>query len=86
MKFDLFFRLSCNLVFPTKEVRKTTEHVDHEFFHKNILIYLSESDGDTMVDGEIFSPQEDCGIIFTGKHCHYTPTNKDRIVLVGTFI
>ena len=86
VEFNYFIRASVNLVSPCLTVKKTVEHCDHQFPHKNILIYLSETDGDTVVDGENFSPQEDCGIIFTGKHYHYTPTDKDRIVLVGTFI
>ena len=86
VEFNYFIRASVNLVSPCLTVKKTLEHCDHQFPHKNILIYLSETDGDTVVDGENFSPQEDCGIIFTGKHYHYTPTDKDRIVLVGTFI
>ena len=86
VEFNYFIRASVNLVSPCSTVKRTVEHCDHQFPHKNILIYLSESDGDTVVDGENFSPQEDCGIIFTGKHYHYTPTDKERIVLVGTFI
>tara|TARA_Y100000592_G_scaffold30200_1_gene48116 strand:+ start:838 stop:1344 length:507 start_codon:yes stop_codon:yes gene_type:complete len=86
VEFNYFIRASVNLVSPCSTVKRTVEHCDHQFPHKNILIYLSETDGDTVVDGENFSPQEDCGIIFTGKHYHYTPTDKDRIVLVGTFI
>ena len=86
VEFNYFIRASVNLVSPCSIVKRTVEHCDHQFPHKNILIYLSETDGDTVVDGENFSPQEDCGIIFTGKHYHYTPTDKDRIVLVGTFI
>lgn len=86
VEFNYFIRASVNLVSPCLTVKRTVEHCDHQFPHKNILIYLSETDGDTVVDGENFSPQEDCGIIFTGKHYHYTPTDKDRIVLVGTFI
>ena len=86
VEFNYFIRASVNLVSPCPTVKRTVEHCDHQFPHKNILIYLSETDGDTVVNGENFSPQEDCGIIFTGKHYHYTPTDKDRIVLVGTFI
>ena len=86
IKFDLFFRLSCNLVYPTKQVKRTTEHVDHKFFHKNILIYLSDSDGDTVVENQIYTPKEDGAIIFSGKHYHYTPLKNSRIVLVGTFL
>lgn len=86
VEFNYFIRASVNLVSPCPTVKSTVEHCDHQFLHKNILIYLSETDGDTVVDGENFSPQEDCGIIFTGKHYHYTPTDKERIVLVGTFI
>ena len=86
VEFNYFIRASVNLVSPCSTVKRTVEHCDHQFPHKNILIYLSETDGDTVVDGENFSPQEDCGIIFTGKHYHYTPTDKERIVLVGTFI
>ena len=86
VEFNYFIRASVNLVSPCPTVKSTVEHCDHQFPHKNILIYLSESDGDTVVNGENFSPQEDYGIIFTGKHYHYTPTDKERIVLVGTFI
>jgi len=86
IEFNYFIRASANLVSPCSTEKKTAEHCDHQFPHKNILIYLSESDGNTVVNGETFSPQEDRGIIFTGKHYHYTPTDKDRIVLVGTFI
>lgn len=86
IKFDLFFRLSCNLVYPTKQVKRTTEHVDHKFFHKNILIYLSDSDGDTVVENQIYTPREDSAVIFSGKHYHYTPLKNSRIVLVGTFL
>ena len=86
IEFNYFIRASANLVVSSSTVKKTIEHCDHQFPHKNILVYLSESDGDTVVNGEVFSPKENCGIIFTGKHFHYTPTEKDRIVLVGTFI
>ena len=83
---NLFYRVSANLVPAGPSVEKTLEHTDHKFPHKNILIYLSDSDGDTVVGKEIYTPQIDSAIIFRGAHYHYTPTEKDRIVLVGTFL
>ncbi len=84
--FNLFYRVSANLVAAGPSVEKTVEHNDHKFPHTNIIIYLSDSDGDTVVGKEIYTPKEDRVIIFRGAHYHCTPTEKDRIVLVGTFL
>ena len=83
---NTFLRINANCVHPYSEVLKSVPHYDHEFPHKNILIYLSSSGGSTFVDDEEYSPQEDDVIVFEGLHYHETPLNKRRVVLVATFI
>jgi hypothetical protein len=68
-------------------------HCDHEFKHKNLLIYLNDSTGPTVViNGETekeehFYPKQDIIIKFEGRHYHYQPNiGERRIVLVATYI
>lgn len=68
-------------------------HVDHNFPHKNLLIYLNQSSGPTVVINsgnkteEYFHPQEDVIIAFEGEHYHYQPNvGEKRVVLVATYI
>tara|TARA_B100000965_G_scaffold290747_1_gene248553 strand:- start:98 stop:664 length:567 start_codon:yes stop_codon:yes gene_type:complete len=65
---------------------KTRAHVDHDFPHKNMLIYLTNAGGNTFVEDEEFAPEEDDVIIFEGLHWHQLPKHKRRIVLVMTYI
>ena len=65
---------------------KTRAHVDHDFPHKNMLIYLTDAGGSTFVEGEEFAPEEDDVIIFQGEHWHELPKQKRRVVLVMTYI
>ena len=87
IQYSCFLRMGCNCVHPFKEVLKTSPHVDHQSIeHKNILVYLNDTDGDTVVEGQRTSPEDDRVIVFQGKHYHYTPSTERRIVLVATFI
>ena len=61
-------------------------HEDHEYPHKNMLIYLTDAGGSTFVEGEEFAPEEDDVIIFEGIHWHELPKQKRRVVLVMTYI
>ena len=62
------------------------EHVDHDFPHKNLLIYLTDAGGKTIVGNESHDPKEDDIIMFPGlMHCIETSHTKDRVVLVVTF-
>ncbi len=65
---------------------KCAPHVDHNFPHKNMLIYLTDAGGKTFVEGEEFAPEEDDVIIFQGTHWHELPKQKRRVVLVMTYI
>ena len=87
IQYSCFLRMGCNCVHPFKEVLKTSPHVDHPSIeHKNILVYLNDTDGDTVVEGQRTSPEDDKAIVFQGEHYHYTPSTERRIVLVATFI
>tara|TARA_B100000579_G_C22355779_1_gene631565 strand:- start:56 stop:577 length:522 start_codon:yes stop_codon:yes gene_type:complete len=80
------YRSNANLVPPSLEVKRTTEHVDHEFPHNNLLIYLTDSGGKTIVGNESYDPKEDDVIMFGGhSHCIETSHKKNRVVIVATF-
>jgi len=64
-------------------------HLDHNRLpHKNMLVYLTDADGSTIVGDELHDPEEDDIIVFDSsvKHCHDAPKNKRRVVMVMTFI
>ena len=87
IEYNCFLRSGFNCVQPLDAVYKTIPHLDHsKIKHKNILIYLNESDGDTIVGQKASSPKEDKVILFSGSHYHITPSKNRRIVLVATFI
>jgi hypothetical protein len=91
VQINCFYRINANAVHPTDEDKLTVPHYDHEFPHKNMLVYLTDSGGETVVyngDGTIeeHHPQEDDIIIFDGLHCHRPPKDRRRVVLVATFI
>lgn len=79
-------RLNANFLNPFFKTLNTLPHFDHDYKHKNMLIYLTGSGGNTIVEGEVHEPQEDDVIIFQGKHYAQTPISERRVVLVGTFI
>ena len=84
-----FLRLCINCVHPYSEVVKTVPHQDHSRIkeHNNLLIYLTNAGGKTVVGDEYHDPQEDDIITFGGdEHYHYTPEKERRIVIVATFI
>jgi hypothetical protein len=86
----VIYRMNANCVHPIKSNKLSVPHVDHEFPHKNFLIYLNNSDGETIVfDGDNQSSNkliEDDVIIFEGLHCMKPPKNNRRIVLVITYL
>lgn len=87
------FRINFNCMYRTSD-KRTIPHLDHEFPHKNLLIYLNSFDnGETIIFGEdgkeyLHKPKEDDIITFGGNlHCNEHPfPGQRRIVLVTTYI
>ena len=85
--FNMMCRCAANAVEPSqKENIITVPHIDHDFPHKNMLIYLTDSGGSTFVEGEEFVPEEDDVIMFEGMHWHELPREERRVVLVMTYV
>ena len=85
--FNMMCRCSVNAVAPSdKRNIISVPHEDHEYPHKNMLIYLTDAGGSTFVEGEEFAPEEDDVIIFEGIHWHELPKKERRVVLVMTYI
>jgi len=88
IEVNCVYRISFNLTLPLSD-KPIPKHYDHNFPHKNLLIYFNDSDGDTVClnpSKKTHSPKEDDIIIFEGLHYHYLPTKGRRTVLVATFI
>lgn len=85
LNINSILRINVNMTLPLSQ-KPTQPHYDHSFEHQNLLIYLNNSDGPTIVENEKCYPDEDKIIIFKGLHHHYLPSIGKRIVLVTTFI
>ena len=80
------YRSNANLLPPFLKSKRTLNHVDHDFPHHNLLIYLTDAGGKTIVGDESHDPKEDDIIMFPGSgHCIETSHTKDRVVIVSTF-
>lgn len=77
-------RLASNCVLPSDGVQFSLPHIDHNFPHYNLLVYLTNSGGNTFIEGYEHKPEEDQCILFTGKHYIQLPKKERRIVLVAT--
>tara|TARA_X000000368_G_C22853756_1_gene633310 strand:+ start:119 stop:712 length:594 start_codon:yes stop_codon:yes gene_type:complete len=85
--FSVMLRASVNAVNPrVGKVKYCIPHQDHQFPHKNMLIYLTDAGGSTFCEGEEYAPEEDDIVIFQGQHWHEIPKLKRRVVLVMTYI
>ena len=83
---NCIFRINANLVYPQAGIQASPIHRDHEFPHKNLLIYLTDAGGKTVCGKDEHNPQEDDIIEFGGfKHYYYLPLEKPRVVLVATY-
>ena len=89
MEISCLYRANANLLPPPSSFlksKRTMEHVDHNFPHKNLLIYLTNAGGRTIVGNEAHDPKEDDIVMFPGfMHCVETSHTKNRVVLVATF-
>jgi hypothetical protein len=72
----------------------TPPHVDHDFPHKNFILYLTQpsSGGNLKIyknkKWNTYQVKEDEAIIFEGMHCHspVTTPGERRVAIVATFI
>lgn len=81
-----FHRINVNLTFPTESGLPSETHKDHEFEHENMLIYLTDNGGSTVVENEIYEPREDDIICFPGlNHYMYPPKTGGRVIIVATY-
>jgi hypothetical protein len=93
LNINCFLRICANYTFNWGGGFACDPHHDHKFPHKNLLIYLNQSSGPTVVinpennSEEYFHPKEDSIILFEGMHYHYQPNvGEKRMVLVATYI
>ena len=90
LNINTLHRINANLVHGGNELM-TPPHVDHQFPHWNMLIYLTDVGGPTILTDESFKeidsfhPKEDDIVVFRGFHGMIPPPQGRRIVLVVTF-
>ena len=82
----IFHRAAANRTYADEGIQLSEPHIDHNFPHNNLLVYLTNSGGETFVEGEKFNPKEDDVIVFEGRHYMKRPIKDKRIVLVATFM
>ena len=90
IKVSSLLRLNVNCVHPQQDTRLSLPHVDHDIPHKNMLIYLTDAGGETVLfddegNKEYYHPEEDDIVLFEGVHCMRPPKDKRRIVIICTF-
>ena len=91
---QVIYRINANAVYPTEKKLPSPLHVDHNFPHKNMLVYLTDPQGgSTIVEDEDtnrkeYLAKEDDVLLFDGQsaHCARPPSKDVRIVLVFTFL
>ena len=88
MSPKVIYRMSANCVHPTETGKFSVPHIDHDFPHENILIYLTDpQNGQTIVGNDSYLGKEDDAITWGGEeHYHKPPSKGRRIVLVATFL
>ena len=91
LEFNCLLRVNANCVHPQQSVQTTIPHYDHQFPHTNLIMYLTDAGGETIVfdkenNKELFNPSEDDIVIFKGLHCMNTPKTKPRTILIATYI
>jgi hypothetical protein len=83
----VIYRINVNAVHPSETLKYSVPHVDHDFPHKNMLIYLTNPNGGEIIcEGESILPNEDDVVILEGEHYIKSPSHGRRIVLVYTFL
>ena len=86
-------RVGVNFTTFTGETLYSVPHVDHEFPHNNMIIYLTDfTEGELKIyknkKWNVYKPKEDDVVLFSGYHAHRQPQKfkENRICIVTTFI
>ena len=80
-----FLRANANATHPDSGRQYSDPHVDHPNTpHSNLIVYLTDADGDTIVENDRYSPKEDDVVLFTGKHYMQRPSKGRRVILIST--
>tara|TARA_X000000368_G_scaffold255580_1_gene202041 strand:- start:250 stop:891 length:642 start_codon:yes stop_codon:yes gene_type:complete len=85
IRINCLYRMAVNMVPPDPNVETTFIHVDHGYPHLNMLVYLTDVGGETILENDYHDPKEDDIIIFEGYHTHNVPKKDNRVILVTTF-
>ena len=92
IEFASYLRISLNCVHPQDKIYNTLPHIDHQYPHGNIILYLTNSGGKTFCENletseyESHDPREDDAILFSGKHFMQSPAKERRVILVATIL
>lgn len=84
----MFLRMAVNATHPVLSGNRIGYyHSDHDFKHENFILYLTPTDGATMIEGVPYTPtEEDECITFSGSHATQFATYGRRVILVATYI
>ena len=85
-KSYIFTRAAANCTMPNKRAQLSHPHVDHNFPHFNLVVYLTDTGGETFVEDEVHDPKIHDVVLFRGKHFMKRPTRDRRIILVATIL
>lgn len=91
LNVNSFMRINANCVHPQDDSRITIPHNDHQFDHKNLIIYFTDAGGETILFDEnnqkqYYDPKEDDIVTFEGLHCMNPPKKQRRVIIVATYI
>ena len=91
-KIKNIFRCAINTTFFNGKVDRVPAHVDHNYKHRQLLLYLDDSSGETVIldkknkPYKIVRPEKFKAVSFDSvPHYHYFPINSVRRVVVYTF-
>ena len=80
-----FLRANANATHPDSGRQYSDPHVDHPNTpHSNLIVYLTDADGDTIIENDRYSPKEDDVVLFTGQHYMQRPSKGRRVILIST--
>tara|TARA_Y100000114_G_scaffold141969_1_gene148139 strand:- start:76 stop:567 length:492 start_codon:yes stop_codon:yes gene_type:complete len=88
LKLKKIHRMAMNITFNNGFIKEVPLHTDHDFPHKQIILYLNDSTGTTDIPfyKKSIKPKENSAIIFDDKdHKHYFPDYGVRVVCIFTF-